>query len=390
MIEEPAAPSAAETRPRRSWLERRRFRWLFIALGWVLLSLFMVFPFHLQFVAVGEPVPWTRVVSQLIGWYLWGLFLPPIWYLVRRFPLERRNWTSRVVLYIAFGLLISAVYGFLDLLKAEIIESVVLGRFAIQLRPIGDLATYLLNGIELSLIIYFTIVLALYASSYYRKYFEGEVAASRLEAQLVRSQLDVLKMQLHPHFLFNTLNAISALMHRDVDAADRMIALLSDLLRRSLEKDDRHEVPLRDELELLDHYLQIERIRFRDRLQVMMDIDPECLDAHVPKLILQPLVENAIRHGIAMASAAGRIAVVAERRGRMIRLEVADDGPGLPRDPSKLREGVGLANTRARMQQLYGVDQRLDMRESRWGGLAVVLELPFSTQARLPTAMTAT
>ncbi len=210
---------------------------------------------------------------------------------------------------------------------------------------------------------------------------EGELAASRLESQLAQANLRMLKMQLHPHFLFNTLNAISSLMHSDVEAADRMIVRLSDLLRMALEKDDRHQVPLESELDFLHRYLAIEQIRFRDRLKVDIDVEPVCLPAQVPRLILQPLVENAIRHGIAMRSAAGRLAIRARRRGARLELSVADDGPGLP--PNRpLRPGVGLANTQARLAQLYGGDGSLELVDGEGGGFEVVVEIPFEKQPR--------
>lgn len=205
---------------------------------------------------------------------------------------------------------------------------------------------------------------------------ERELAATRLAEQLAQANLQMLKMQLHPHFLFNTLNAISSLMHADADAADRMISRLSDLLRMALEKDDRPRARLKSELDFLRRYLDLEQIRFRDRLEVTIDVAPECASALVPRLILQPLVENAIRHGIAMRSAAGRLSIRAERRGDRMILDVADDGPGLPagREPHL---GVGLANTLARLEQLYGDDATLELVNAEEGGLIVHLELPF-------------
>ncbi len=210
---------------------------------------------------------------------------------------------------------------------------------------------------------------------------ERELTASRLESQAAQAHLQMLKMQLHPHFLFNTLNAVSALMHRDVDAADRMISQLSELLRAALEKDDRHESRLASELDLLHRYLAIEQIRFRDRLKVEIDVEPACLEAQVPRLILQPLVENAIRHGIAMRSAAGRLTIRARRRDRRLALTVADDGPGVP--PNRpLRPGVGLANTRARLEQLYGDAYSLELVNADEGGFEVRLEVPFERTPR--------
>ncbi|MCG8458675.1 MAG: histidine kinase, partial [Holophagales bacterium] len=236
-------------------------------------------------------------------------------------------------------------------------------------------------GLEYNLVVYFGIMATIQAFLYHTRFRRRELKASRLEAQLAMARLEVLKMQLHPHFPFNTLNAISALMHRDVHAADRMITLLSDLLRLSLDKDDRHQVPLGNELEFLERYLAIEKIRFRDRLVVRMDIDPSCLEAQVPRLILQPLVENSIRHGIAVHSAASLVAVRARRKGNRLDLSVSDDGPGMSSGKPS-REGVGLANTRARLEQLYGDDHRFALERAETGGLRVHMEIPFEEAPR--------
>ena len=188
----------------------------------------------------------------------------------------------------------------------------------------------------------------------------------------------MLRLQLHPHFLFNTLHTISALMHKDLRAADRMLALLGDLLRDSFERVGAQEVSLKQELGFLDRYLEIERTRFRDRLTVTLSVDPETLDAEVPNLLLQPLVENAIRHGLGKRQDAGHIEIVARRNFERLDLRIRDDGPGLPEgSETALRAGVGLANTQARLEQLYGSNHRFDLRNRPEGGLEVALEIPF-------------
>jgi len=185
-------------------------------------------------------------------------------------------------------------------------------------------------------------------------------------------------MQLHPHFLFNALHAVSELIHRDPRAADRMVSRLGDMLRATLENDDKDEVPLRRELELLERYLDIERVRFRDRLEVSIEIAPECLDAAVPSLILQPLVENAIHHGIASRPGASRVEIRAERTGASLLIRVSDDGRGLGADAPAPPAGIGLSNSRARLAQLYGEHQRLELRNSDGRGLEVILEIPYA------------
>ncbi len=186
-------------------------------------------------------------------------------------------------------------------------------------------------------------------------------------------------MQLHPHFLFNTLHSISALVHKDPDAADRMIARLGDFLRLTLDTAATQEVPLRQELNFLNCYLEIERIRFHDRLTTRLHVEPQTLSCRVPNLILQPIVENAIRHGIGPRSAPGRIEISAKRDHGSLRIEVRDNGPGLPaisKPNGRAREGVGLANTRERLAQLYGGSHRLELKNAPDGGLVVTLEIP--------------
>jgi two-component system, LytTR family, sensor kinase len=228
--------------------------------------------------------------------------------------------------------------------------------------------------------IYWLILLISYAFDYQRRYREGEVRATRLEAQLAQAQLQALKMQLHPHFLFNTLHSISALVHKSPNAADKMIARLGDFLRQTLENAGAQEVSLQQELEFLKCYLEIERIRFEDRLTIQFDIDPQTLDARLPNLILQPIVENAIRHGIAPRTGPGRIEIEARRFNGTLHVQVTDNGQGLSPDSTNgtiVKEGVGLANTQARLKQLYGDDHRLDLANTAKGGLTVILEIPF-------------
>ena len=230
--------------------------------------------------------------------------------------------------------------------------------------------TFLFN-----LLIYWVIVTVGHALGYYRKYHERELRAAELEKRLTEAKLQALQMQLNPHFLFNTLNAISSLMHKDVEAADRMIVRLSDLLRLALERTDAQEVPLREELAFLDRYVEIEMIRFGKRLTVHKDIGPDILDALVPNLILQPLVENAIRHGIEPRAKPGRIELRARLENGMLQMQVTDNGAGLPENESP-EEGIGLSNTRARLQQLYGDAHHFELGKAAGGGTIVSLRIP--------------
>lgn len=213
-----------------------------------------------------------------------------------------------------------------------------------------------------------------------RARLEGEL--TRAELQLARSQLQVLKMQLDPHFLFNTFNAIAALMHRDAAAADAMLTRLSELLRITLARAGDQEVTLREELEFLRLYLEIQLSRFGDRLTVDWRVDPVAEGAAVPHLLLQPLVENAVQHGISQVRGPGRIGIAARRQGGQLVLEVTDTGPGLADDWTPRPGGVGLSNTHARLEQMYGEDHSLEMYTRDEGGTAVVIALPYRPAVR--------
>jgi LytS/YehU family sensor histidine kinase len=225
---------------------------------------------------------------------------------------------------------------------------------------------------------YAVVVVVAYGLSYYRAYRERTVAAARLETQLARTQLDALRARLHPHFLFNTLNAIAALMHRDVEAADRMLARLSELLRTAIDAGAAHEVALADELAFVERYLEIERARFSDRLDIRLDVAPDAYAAAVPQLLLQPLVENAVRHGIAPRAGAGRIEVSAHRHAAQLVLAVRDNGVG---SRGRRGDGTGLGVTRERLRQMYAGAARLRSGDLPGGGFEVQIVLPYRSTA---------
>jgi LytS/YehU family sensor histidine kinase len=236
--------------------------------------------------------------------------------------------------------------------------------------------------------IYLLIALTSYAINYYRRYREGQLRTLQLEAQLSQAQLQALKMQLHPHFLFNTLHSISALLTRDVESARKMITRLGDFLRLTLENSGSQEVTLQQEMEFLSCYLEIERIRFQNRLVTRMDLGEQTLDAKVPNLILQPIVENAIRHGIAPRSTPGLIEIEAKQDNGTLRIQVRDNGPGLSEHRTSeylFKKGLGLANTETRLKRLYGAAHYFDLRNNPAGGLIVTLEIPFHKDGAAPS-----
>jgi two-component system LytT family sensor kinase len=227
--------------------------------------------------------------------------------------------------------------------------------------------------------VYTGIVLIGHAVSYHQSFREGELRKSQLESQLATARLEALQSQLQPHFLFNTLHSISSLMLTDVAAADQMMSLLSDLLRMSLATKGSQVTTLRDELQFVDTYLEIETIRFEERLTVLRDISPDTLDAVVPHLLLQPLVENAVRHGVARLSSGGQIRIASSRNGRDLYLRVTDNGPGFA-DSGQIPSGAGLGlkATQERLSTLYGTNQAMDIRAAGEGGVDVQLRIPLS------------
>lgn len=321
---------------------------------------------------------WHYLAGWLLGVYVWALLTPAILWLGRKFPIARRNGLRHAALHLLFSACISvfeltvegALFSSLHLFPPDF------HRALIQL---------LARGFHGGVLNYWIVLGAQWAILYYRRYQERSeevlkfaLRSSELQSQLVGAQLSALKMQLQPHFLFNTLNAITVLVRQQKSHdAERMLGHLGDLLRGVLEEVDAQEVSLRRELEYLQLYLSIERVRFADRLRVEISADPATQQASVPHLILQPIVENAIRHGIGKSSSAGRILISTARIEGSVEIRVQDDGPGFSRGHCAEHEGIGLANTRARLQQLYGEDAGMEIGNGHGGGATVTLRFPF-------------
>lgn len=331
-----------------------------------------------------KPQPFLLLLGMNFGyWYSWALLAPLVLYCARRFPFERGRWATAFPAHLVAVLVVTFLH-------------VVLSRFVS-----AQLTQYLWSGpmakatltwwqqvwreyywnFDWMMMTYWAIVGFHYATLYYRQAQDRTLRASQLETRLAEAQLQALQRQLHPHFLFNTLNAISALMHRDVEAADTMLAKLSDLLRMALDQPGVQEVALKDELDFLQKYLEIEQARFGSRLTVRYEIDPQTLDALVPNLLLQPLVENSVRHAVAVRVEPGTIEVTARRAGDRLELQVRDNGPGLSKAGAGASgTGVGLANTRSRLEHLYGAGHTMTFDEPPGGGLAVVVTIPFRAE----------
>lgn len=364
--------------------------WLSVMAGWTLLGLTFTLNYYLfadHYVAIFKEAPSLNqlLIGELPYWFLWAALSPLVFWLTMRFPLERsrlfRNLSVHVIACISLSLIHRAVYLFYGWLRHLVVYR--------QVSSISDLFRYLLLfNLPTGFMSYGTILLVGYAIDYYRRFRDEELKTSRLKTELAQAQLQVtqaqlqsLKMQLQPHFLFNTLNSISTLLNEDVEAADEMVARLGDFLRLTLDNTGTQEVTLREELEFLRCYLEIEQVRFQDRLTVRMLIDPETLDALVPNLILQPIVENAIRHGVVACVGKGRIEIHSSRSDGLLCLKVTDNGPGLQvglnSDHSSNKHGLGFSLTKERLDHLYGTKQQFSLQDAAKGGLQVMIEIPF-------------
>jgi two-component system, LytTR family, sensor kinase len=312
-------------------------------------------------------------------WYSWACLTPGILWLTRRFPFDRSAWKVAIPIHIA-GVVIAMSLHVAMTVALRVATYWVFGEtLDTWLHEAQEM--FILN-FDWEMMTYWTIVGVGTALRYLHEARAKELNAAQLETRLVEARLHTLQRQMQPHFLFNTLNTISALMHRDVEAADAMIARLSDLLRMSLQRVGVQEVPLKEELDFLSKYLEIEQTRFRDRLTVVFDVEAETLHALVPNLLLQPLVENAIKHGIGPRPTPGQIAVRARINGAMLELDVQDNGVGLSAARlTDFNRGVGLSNTRSRLDHLYGSLHRFEFRQPAEGGLLVCIAIPMAEVA---------
>ena len=349
-------------------------RWVRWALYWAGFTTIALLNAASTIVANPEIAPWKPFVWELSSLWTVGLVYPLVAFFVRRFPLSKRPRVLTLVLHVMFLLAFSAVHtsGMVAIRK---IVYLILG----QTYTFGG-GTRVLYEFYKDLILYPLLVGLTAGIDYYRKFRENELRSEQLQRRLAEAQLQNLRGQLNPHFLFNTLNMISARMYEDVSDADRMITRLSDLLRMALEKSSDLEVPLRTELEMLELYLEIMKGRLQDSIQVRMEIDPRSENAIVPTLLLQPLVENAFRHGVSGRTDGGCIEIFGSTKNGTVFLTVRDNGLGIPGGPEAvLKKGIGLSNTAERLRQLYGSQHQMHIRNrpsADGGGLEVTIEVP--------------
>jgi sensor histidine kinase YesM len=362
--------------------QRSRIRWALIVGGWTLYGLFFTSQNYISQAHYRGRVEWKQTfIIWMLCAYVWAALTPAMLWLARRFSFEKESRLRAFFVHLAAG----AFFSVFALVVFISLRSLLLTNPDTQTSAIASLRSLVIAEFHAGLLIYWSVIGISHAFDYYSRYRDRELQTSKLETRLAQARLDALKMQLHPHFLFNTLNSISVLMRKDVEAADRMLVQLSNLLRVALSKTMPHEIPLKQELEFLEKYLEIEKTRFRDRLRVKIDVDPLTLDSLVPHLILQPLVENAIRHGIAERETDGVIEIRASRDNGTVQLQVRDNGPGLPADFNEaISEGVGISNTRARLEHLYGSTGSFHLMNADGGGLIATAAIPFHTEPNRP------
>lgn len=349
--------------------------WIFLL--WTIFGLLSMFQMYANTWDERGVYTWWMIIRLTLGdSLLKALLTMPLAFVLPKIPFTREKWKRRTAQYLGILLLFILVHGVVRPFAVP---------FIIWMGPQSHYTVWQKIQIEWESIIVADawglalVVLIFHVIRYREQMRARELHEERLQAQLARAELQILKMQLQPHFLFNTLNTIYNLAPQNSRKAQLMIARLSELLRLSLEHVSTETVPLQRELEFLNSYLEVEKTRFEERLQIVFDIDPETLDAEVPNMILQPLVENSIRHGIGKKAAGGTIRISSRKTGSKLVLVVADDGKGLSPGLGSVARGIGLSNTRARLTQLYGQDFHFDLSPAMEGTKATI-EIPFQTK----------
>lgn len=356
-------------------LERRWFRWTLGLAFWAILAFFFASQTVVSSAYRGHPTTWHQaLIFPAIDCGLWAMFTPFVLWGAKKFPFEAGNWSRAL----AFHFVMAIAVAFAELRLFSTIVPFAYGPTAGGRVSSSVVFRNLLPAnLHTAVLTYVLIVAAAHGLVYYERFRDRELRATQLESKLAQAQLQVLRMQLQPHFLFNTLHSISALVHEDPEGADHMLAQLGDLLRMTLSPEATQEVALQQELEFLDRYLEIEKTRLGERLRFRRSIAPDTLDARVPYLILQPLVENAIRYAVAPRAEGGRVEIRTARSESVLRIEIWDDGPGLISPEGATNgTGLGLKNTRERLSQLYGSAATLQFSNVPAKGFLAALSIP--------------
>lgn len=305
---------------------------------------------------------------------MWAMLAPFILLLREKMPLNRGFWLGGVSYHFAMSFVVMAVFYLGRMWSYSLLWESLSGKF-------WETAFTMFYGRNIIDMAYYWVMIALgYGLEFHQKYKNEELKAAQLETRLIETELKMLRQQMHPHFLFNTMNTIAVLVReKRNDDAVNLLARLSRLLRMSLDNTGVAEVTLQQELDFLGHYIEIQKARFSDRLHVEISVEPEALGARIPNLLLQPIVENAILHGVAPKAGPGRVEIVARVEREKLLLEVRDDGPGIADGSVRTKEGVGLANTRERLTKIYGPRSHLVLQSEPGRGVKVQIVLPFRT-----------
>ena len=356
----------AQGGPKSAWIAR-------IAAAWALLGLLLAAQAWLSYSIRNEPIAWTRSLAVWLSWACFWAFLTPVALrLIKRFPIERPWWGQRVIVH----LIASVVLASLNLAMFAVVAPWV-GAQNVEATWWATFSRLMAAAFLLNLPVYWLMIGASQAVRAAQVARERQQQALELQAQLAEARLQTLRAQIKPHFLFNALNTVAVLMKEDVALVERALLSVCGLLRATLSADDSHQIPLRDELALVEAYLSVEQLRLGERLSYRVSAEPETLSAQVPPMVLQTLVENAVEHGIAPRRAPGRIEVTATRAESGLCLIVSDNGLGLVNEAS---EGIGLSNIRTRLALLYGDRQRLVLQPAAGGGLVARIDLPMPNE----------
>ena len=352
-----------------------RKRWILILCAWTIVGLLFAVRRIVLVKVQGIHVSWAIVGGlELVYWYVWAACTPLVIGLAKRFPLTGPRRAPHIAIHTIASLMMGPLASFTEYFLSRGLLRVFRITDPGVLRLLPPFAVSFLSMSFTGMLTYWLVVGLYQSIHFYQAAMERQTIAAQLETQLSHAELENLKSQLHPHFLFNSLHTIGVLMQEDVDAASHLLVCLGDLLRMALERRE-NEITLQSELEFVGKYLEIEQTRFHDRLKVHMDVPPDLLAVYVPSLALQPLVENAIKHGISVDSAAGRLEIAAQRLNGRVWLCVRDDGPG-PAPGSRLRFGVGLTNVQSRLKQLYGNESSLELTGGNGRGCEAIITIP--------------
>jgi two-component system LytT family sensor kinase len=354
--------------------------WVLISAAWLGPAILAAIAAYLQSrIGWRGPTDLKALLWEGGDWLLYGALTPLVFLMARRLPLRRGHLARNIPIHFAAALLLCVLWAGSGLIYRHLLGMEPMGA------PLQAMEGWFLITLPFGVAVYFAVLGVEHATVYYAEAREREVHAARLASQLAEARLGALRSQLNPHFLFNSLNAITVLVRdQDTATASRMLEQLGEVLRQALQTDRSSEIPLADEIGFLERYLAIEQVRFSDRLRATFAVDPETTRAAVPSFVLQPLVENALRHGLARRTEGGALTITARREGNELVLEVSNDGPGLGAAPVA-REGLGLANTRERLSTMYGERGRLTLADRPGGGVVATVRLPYHEVGSNPT-----